>query len=211
MAYIIAITGGIGSGKSTVAHTFAKLGIPLVDTDIIARQVVKPNSFAFRLIVEKFGLSILRSNGSLDRINLKKRIFKVPSDRIWMESLLHPVILKKSQDRIFSINSPSYIIWIVPLLIENRSYLFRANRVLLVDTDYQSQIQRAMKRDNMKYEEVKKIILVQSSRQNRLSFADDIIDNSGYPQDIRDQVIRLHLYYLKLAKKFQITLSSTYL
>lgn len=195
--YIVALTGGIGSGKSTVANAFAALGVPLVDADVIAREVVQPDSPALHAIVQRFGPAMLSADGSLDRAALRARIFSDPAEKAWLNGLLHPLIQRQTEQQLRSARTP-YVLWVVPLLIEN-SLQQRANRVLVVDVDRERQIARTLSRDGVSRAQVENILASQVSRQQRLACADDIIDNSGRPEEITDRVATLHQRYLALA------------
>lgn len=195
--YIVALTGGIGSGKSTVANAFAALGVPLVDADVIAREVVQPESPALHAIVQRFGPAMLSADGSLDRAALRARIFSDPAEKAWLNSLLHPLIQRQTEQQLRSARTP-YVLWVVPLLIENNLQQ-RANRVLVVDVDRERQIARTLSRDGVSRAQVENILASQVSRQQRLACADDIIDNSGRPEEITDRVATLHQRYLALA------------
>ena len=146
MPYIVALTGGIGSGKTTVANEFAKLGVPLVDADVIARQVVEPNSPALESITRHFGKDVILPNGALNRQRLREIVFSKPDEKKWLNSLLHPLIQQETQKQFQQINYP-YVLWVVPLLIENNIHHL-ADRVLVVDVTVEEQIQRTLKRDN---------------------------------------------------------------
>lgn len=195
--YIIALTGGIGSGKTTVANTFAVLGVPLVDADIIARQIVEPGSPILRAIVQRFGPTILHSDGSLDRAALRVRIFSDDREKAWLNGLLHLLIQRKTEQQLRSVHAP-YVLWVVPLLFEN-NLQHRPNRVLVVDVEPEVQIARTLGRDEVSRAQVENILAAQVSRQQRLTCADDIIDNSRCLEEITDQVAALHRCYLVLA------------
>lgn len=195
--YIVALTGGIGSGKSTVANAFSALGVPLVDADVIACEVVKPNSPALRAIVQHFGSVMLSADGSLARTVLRTRIFSEPEEKAWLNDLLHPFIQEQTEQQLRAARAP-YVLWVVPLLIENNLQQ-RANRVLVVDVDREVQIMRTLSRDCVSREQVENILAAQVPRQQRLACADDIIDNSGCPEEIMDHVATLHRRYLMLA------------
>ena len=201
MTYIVALTGGIGSGKSTVADAFANLGVPLVDADIIARQVVEPGMPALAAITSHFGETILRADGTLNRAALREKIFSEPKEKAWLNSLLHPLIQHETQRQLASIDKP-YVLWVVPLLVENGLHN-RANRVLVVDVAPEIQLARTMARDGITRQQAEHILASQASRQQRLACADDIIDNSGDPLVIAPQVASLHQQYLKLAAAAQ--------
>lgn len=195
--YIVALTGGIGSGKSTVANAFAALGVPLVDADVIAREVVEPGSPALRAIAQRFGPAVLNADGSLDRAALRARIFSDPEEKAWLNGLLHPLIKRQTEQQLRSARAP-YVLWVVPLLIENNLQQ-RADRVLVVDVAREVQIARTLSRDGVSREQVENILAAQVPRQRRLACADDIIDNSGRPEEITDRVATLHRRYLALA------------
>lgn len=197
MKYTVALTGGIGSGKSTVANAFAQLGIQVVDADIIARQVVEPGSPALGAIVDYFGPQMLSSEGELNRRLLRERIFDNEEDKAWINALLHPLIQQETQRQIAHASSP-YVIWVVPLLVENQLQ-HRANRVLVVDVSRNTQLRRTMLRDNLTPELTEKILAAQATREARLAVANDVIDNNGAPDAIASDVARLHASYLQYA------------
>ncbi|CAI8880370.1 dephospho-CoA kinase [Kosakonia quasisacchari] len=199
MGFTVALTGGIGSGKSTVANAFAALGVNVVDADIIARQVVEPGTEALHAIVEHFGADILLKNGSLNRRLLREHIFASPADKAWLNGLLHPLIQKLTQRQIAQATSP-YVLWVVPLLVENQLN-DRADRVLVIDVSVETQISRTMQRDGVSREHAEKILAAQASREARLAIADDVIDNNGAPDAIVSDVARLHAAYLYYASQ----------
>lgn len=199
MVYTVAITGGIGSGKTTVANKFAQLGITVIDADIIARTVVKPEKNALKSIVQHFGPSMLLSDGTLNRRALRERIFASPQEKAWLNALLHPLIHQETQDQIARATS-DYVLWVVPLLVENQLHK-KADRVLVVDVEPDVQIIRTMQRDNVSRKHAEQIIAAQASRETRLAIADDVIDNSGRPDAVDGEVKRLHQRYLQLAAK----------
>lgn len=199
MTYIVALTGGIGSGKTTVANEFAKLGIPLVDADIIARQVVEPGSAALNTISKRYGADIIHSDGSLNRQRLRDIIFSDTKEKKWLNALLHPLIHQKTQQQLKQANN-SYVLWIVPLLFENNlSHL--ADRVLVIDVTPEEQISRTVERDNVSEEQVANILKAQSSREYRLAHADDVITNHNGELNISDKVAKLHERYITLAQR----------
>ncbi|WP_039057438.1 dephospho-CoA kinase [Enterobacter sp. Bisph1] len=199
MGYTVALTGGIGSGKSTVANAFAAQGINIVDADIIARQVVEPGTDALRAIAGHFGADILLADGSLNRRLLRERIFASPADKAWLNGLLHPLIQQLTQRQIAQATSP-YVLWVVPLLVENQLY-DRADRVLVIDVPVETQIARTMQRDGVSREQAEKILAAQATREARLAIADDVIDNNGAPDAIASDVARLHAAYLDYASQ----------
>lgn len=199
MKYTVALTGGIGSGKSTVADTFSRAGITIVDADIIARQVVEPGQPALDLISQHFGRELLLSDGSLNRRALRERIFNSTADKHWLNALLHPLIHQRTHDKIEQATSP-YVLWVVPLLVENNLQR-KADRVLVVDVPVELQIARTMKRDNASRAHAEQILAAQTSREHRLAIADDVINNDGHPDAIEQHVDNLHRQYLMLATR----------
>ncbi|MCI8903582.1 MAG: dephospho-CoA kinase [Enterobacter sp.] len=197
MGYIVALTGGIGSGKSTVADAFSRLGITIIDADIIARQVVEPGTPALKAIEDHFGQSILTADGTLNRRQLRERIFSDASEKRWLNALLHPIIHQETQRQIAAADSP-YVVWVVPLLVENQLQK-RADRVLVVDVSPETQIQRTMTRDHVSREHAEQILAAQATRAQRLAVADDVINNNGAPDAIASDVARLHAQYLTFA------------
>jgi dephospho-CoA kinase len=198
MPYVVALSGGIASGKSTIADLFAKLGVPIVDADIIARQVVQAGSYAFNQIVKHFSQEILLTNGELDRSQLREIIFNNDHERLWLNDLLHPIIQQETQKQI-AMQSTTYLIWVVPLLIENNLHIW-ADRVLIIDTSLSLQLERLVKRDNISESLAKKMIQSQVSLKKRLSYADDIIVNDGNLLSLTTQVNLLHQQYLNSFK-----------
>ncbi len=197
MGYIVALTGGIGSGKSTVADAFLRLGIAVIDADVIARQVVEPGMPALNAIRAHFGEEVMNPDGTLNRRHLRECIFSDSSEKVWLNALLHPIIHQETQRQIRSATS-AYILWVVPLLVENQLHK-KANRVLVVDVSPETQIQRTMARDNVSRQHAEHILAAQATREARLAVADDVIDNDGAPDAIASDVARLHAQYLKYA------------
>nr|WP_220273221.1 dephospho-CoA kinase [Pantoea ananatis] len=191
------MTGGIGSGKSTIAGYFAASGVDIIDADVIAREVVEPGTPALQAIIERYGDAILTEQGTLQRSRLREIIFSTPDEKTWLNALLHPLINARTQQLKAQAASP-YVLWVVPLLVENRLQR-QADRVLVVDTDEETQLRRTLQRDNVSLEQAKRILAAQATRQQRLDCADDIIDNSGAPEKALPQVAKLHQLYLKLA------------
>ncbi|WP_449550669.1 dephospho-CoA kinase [Lelliottia amnigena] len=197
MGYIVALTGGIGSGKSTVADAFSRLGIVIVDADIIARQVVEPQTPGLRAIEAHFGKDIINSDGTLNRRLLRERIFSRPEEKTWLNALLHPMIHQETQRQISAATSP-YVLWVIPLLVENQLQ-HKANRILVIDVLPETQLQRTMLRDNVTRQHAEQILAAQATREARLAVADDVIDNNGAPETIASDVARLHAHYLTYA------------
>ncbi|MRS90726.1 dephospho-CoA kinase [Enterobacteriaceae bacterium RIT714] len=197
MGYIVALTGGIGSGKSTVADAFARLGITIIDADIIARQVVEPHTPGLNAIQAHFGDNIIHADGTLNRRLLRERIFSHPAEKTWLNALLHPMIHQETQRQISEATSP-YVLWVVPLLVENQLQ-YKANRILVVDVSRETQLQRTMLRDKVSRQQAEQILAAQATREARLAVADDVIDNDGAPDNLASDVARLHAQYLTYA------------
>ncbi|WP_318521510.1 dephospho-CoA kinase [Photobacterium leiognathi] len=199
MSLVIGLTGGIGSGKTTVANLFADTyGINIIDADIVAREVVEPNTFGLNAIIEKCGKEILLEGGTLNRAKLRDAIFSQPELKTWLNNLLHPLIREKMQQDINQSQSP-YCLLVVPLMVENNLQTM-THRLLVVDVDEQVQIERTQQRDNVSIEQIKNILASQASREQRLDAADDVITNNGDNKALVSQVEQLHLQYLKMSQ-----------
>lgn len=196
---LVGLTGGIGSGKSTVADYFRSLNITVIDSDQITRDLVAPHTPSLQLIVNKFGKAILEPDGSLNRAKLKKHIFQSEPDRLWLENLLHPLVKKQILDLKKNVPKNSYYLVAIPLLVETH-FESAVDRVLVVDCPETEQIARVMKRDGLTQAEIEAIIQTQASRTARLAKADDIIRNDKSESDLKDKVIELHNKYSFLAK-----------
>lgn len=204
MTYVVGLTGGIGSGKSTIAELFAELGVPLVDADLVARQVVEKGSPLLAEIVAHFGPEILLEDGALNRAALREKIFANETQKHWLNQLLHPAIRHEMLRQLAAQHAP-YCIFMVPLLIENNLTAL-CQRVLVVDVSEQTQMTRASQRDNNQLALIKNIMQSQVSRSERLQHADDVIHNDAdlsesLPQ-LKQKVLDLHHLYLQLAEKF---------
>jgi len=200
MPYIVALSGGIASGKSTVANLFAEQGVPIVDADVIAKKVVEKGSLALKHIEQHFGQDILLADGNLNRSKLREVIFNNEQHRKWLNQYLHPIIQNETTLQISLLDSP-YIIWVVPLLVENSLYK-KANRVLIIDTSKEIQIARLKNRDNISEYLAKNMLLSQATNTERLSYADDVIVNNGDTSMLSSQVKQLHNKYLKLSQDY---------
>ncbi|MGL6572745.1 dephospho-CoA kinase [Aeromonas hydrophila] len=198
--YVVAITGGIGSGKTTVANQFAELGIEVVDADVIAREVVEPGTPALAAIAAHFGSEVITPAGQLDRRRLRERVFTDPQAKGWLNALLHPLIRTEMQRQCAAARSP-YCLLVVPLLVENRLTAL-ANRVLVIDVDEATQIERTCRRDGVSREQAQAILAAQASRAERLAAADDVLDNqNGTPEAIKSRILALHETYLAFASQ----------
>jgi len=193
----IALTGGIASGKSTVADLFAEYGIPVIDTDVIARELVQPGMPALDEIRFAFGNDVVDEEGKLDRKSMRKVVFSDPERRKELESILHPRIRDGVVAQSEATNGPYQII-AVPLLVGSPIQQFM-DRVLVVDCDEETQMRRLLARDAENEEQARRILASQASRQDRLAIADDVISNDDELTDTRSQVDALHSKYLILA------------
>jgi len=193
----VALTGGIASGKSTVANLFAELGIPLIDTDVIAREVVEPGRPALAAIVAAFGPGVLDAQGCLDRRRMRERIFADPTAKQGLEAILHPAI-RAEMERQSRVAGGPYQVLVIPLLAESgrRDHV---DRVLLVDVPEALQVQRLALRDGVSREQAEAALNAQATRAERLAIADDVIQNSGRVDELKHQVRALHEKYLQFA------------
>lgn len=196
MTLVVGLTGGIGSGKSAAADRFAELGIPVVDADIASRAVVEPGMPALKSIADHFGKNILLSDGALDRAQLRHRVFAEPSERKWLQGLLHPLINQYIKERIAA-SDAKYTILVNPLLIESGQHVW-CQRLLVIDVPVEVQIERTMQRDNNTRDQVENIIKAQADRETRLSLTDDVIVNDQDLSHLQAEVDKLHETYLEL-------------
>ena len=194
--WILGLTGGIGSGKSAAARCFVDLGVHLVDADDAARWVVEPDRPALAQIAEHFGGAVLLADGALNRPALRELIFKDPQQRVWLEGLLHPLIREEIREYLSRSESP-YSILVSPLLLETTQHQM-VQRVLVIDVPEAVQVERTVLRDTTNEEQVRAILKVQASRDERLSRADDVIVNDCDPAWLKREVERLHHFYLTL-------------
>ena len=187
---IIGLTGGIGSGKTAVSETFEKLGITVVDADLASRVVVEKGKPCLEEIAKHFGDDILNENDELNRAKLREIIFNSDSEKLWLESLLHPAIAEQIKDELNASKSP-YTILVSPLLLETNQRDF-CDKVLVVDVPIELQMERTTKRDGVSEDQVKSIIKSQINRDERLQLADEIIINEGTIEDLEVIVRELH-------------------
>jgi dephospho-CoA kinase len=197
--YTVGLTGGIGSGKSAVAALFAKLGIAVIDTDEIARELTRAGGAAIEPIRAAFGSGLIGADGALDRTRMRRLVFADPARKRKLESILHPLIRKESARRVESSGGP-YAILVVPLLAEGGVDRSRYQRVLVVDCSEAQQIERVMRRSGLPENEVRDILASQATREQRLAIADDVIDNRGDPEALERQVSALNEKYITLAR-----------
>lgn len=194
----IGLTGGIASGKSVVADMFAELGVPVIDTDLIAREVVQPGQPALDEIRERFGETIIDAAGNLDRAALRKLIFHDDDARLDLEAILHPRIGAETRRQADAANG-DYQLIVVPLLVGSPLLQF-VDRVLVVDCQEDTQIRRLLERDTESVEQAERILAAQASREERLAIADDVVNNDHSLDHVRDQVIDLDRKYQRLTR-----------
>jgi len=195
--FIVGLTGGIGSGKSEVTRRFAQLGIEVADADEIAREVVRPGEPALKEIREHFGEQVINEQGELDRTGVRDIIFSNPQEKIWLENCLHPRINQRIREKLAKASSP-YAILASPLLLETSQHQL-VDRILVVDTTEELQLERASKRDQKNRAQIQAIMATQIDRAQRLARAQDIIYNNGELGELDDQVARFHQTYLSMA------------
>ncbi|MCG6871664.1 MAG: dephospho-CoA kinase [Gammaproteobacteria bacterium] len=193
----LGLSGGIGSGKSAAADHFAALGASVVDTDVLARQVVAPGQPAFDEILSRFGPEFLNRDGSLDRAALREEVFRDPDQRVRLEAIVHPRIRERILAAWDDATGP-YGVLVIPLLAEaGRRYSL--DRVLVIDAPEELRIARVMARDGVDEPSVRRVLAAQAARNQRLALADDVIDNRGSLAELLGQVAALHRGYLELA------------
>lgn len=189
---VVGLTGGIGSGKSTVARLFGELGVHWVDADDVARELVEPGSPALAEISGHFGAKILTAEGALDRAQLREIVFEKPEERAWLEALLHPIIREELVRQLNPENYQlPYVLLVSPLLLETDQHQL-VDRIVVIDVPKDVQLERTMARDANSREQVERIIAAQMSREDRLARADEVIDNDRPLDDVTRQVRELH-------------------
>lgn len=193
MVLKIGLTGGIGSGKSTACEIFSELGVPVIDADVIAHELVKPGMPAFNEIKIIFGTEIISSDGTLDRKIIRDKIFANEIDRKKLENILHPAVYEEISIQVKNINS-KYCIISIPLLLETNASK-TVDRILVIDVPRELQLERASNRDRTNKSDIDAIIDSQISRKDRLSAANDIVDNKGNINDLRKKICDLHEFY----------------
>ena len=197
--FVVVLTGGIASGKTAVSDLFAKRGVPVIDTDLIAHQIVEPGQPALDQVSVEFGRDFLNAEGRLDRRKMRDAIFSNPELKTRLENILHPAIAAEASRQVALLDEP-WCILVIPLLVESDLFPW-IDQVLVVDVEEEIQINRVMARDEISREQALAILNAQSSRQDRLALADDIIENSGSLEQLRTRVDQLYEQYTALAEK----------
>ncbi len=196
--FTVGLTGGIGSGKSTVANLFAELGVPVIDTDVVARQLTEPGGAALEAIRAAFGEDVILADGMLDRAALRRRVFADAAARRQLEAILHPRIRQMVEQSLATLDAP-YALIVIPLLVETGGYRDVLRRVLVVDCPEALQVARVMARSGLARDEVDAILAAQAGRAERLAAADDVIVNDASAAALRAEVTALHQRYLAYA------------
>lgn len=199
---VVALTGGIGSGKTTAAARLTELGVPVIDADVIAHELTAAGEPALEAIGQLFGPKVFLADGSLDRTALRRLVFRDPSERKRLESILHPRIRARMLERLAALDAP-YAVLVIPLLFE-ANQMDLADRILVIDLPEEEQVRRVSKRSNLTQDEIERILASQVGRRVRLEGADDVISNSGDRAALFAQLDQLHRRYLTLAAKRQI-------
>ncbi len=208
MSYLVGLTGGIGSGKSTVAALFAELGVPIIDTDAISHQLTQSGGDAIPAIRAAFGEAYIDATGALDRSKMRERVFSEKPERVisdtsakhQLEEILHPLILAQTKSQAAASSAP-YVLLVIPLLFETNSYQGWLNQTLTVDCSEQTQLARSTRRSGLDEQAVRAIMAQQLSRSERLKRANDAIQNDGSLTEIRQQIAQLHQRYMNLASR----------
>jgi dephospho-CoA kinase len=196
---VVALTGGIGSGKTTVSQRLAELGAAVIDTDLIAHALTAPGGAAMAAIATAFGPGAIAADGSLDRVAMRRMIFNDARARHRLEAILHPLIRARMDEQLAQVQAP-YAVLAIPLLFET-GWTDVADRILVVDLPESLQVARVMARGDLSAEEVRPILASQARRETRRQGADDLIDNSGILEDLMARTTDLHRRYLRLAQK----------
>jgi dephospho-CoA kinase len=196
--YAVVLTGGIASGKTTISNLFARLGVPVVDTDVIIRKLLEAGETACEQVHEHFGDAILAADGSIDRARLRQIVFNRSDEKSWLETMLHPLIYQRSREAIRRHAGASYVLVVVPLLFET-DFQSLVDRVLAVDCPAETQIERLVRRDRIDRELACRMVAQQLDNEARIERAHDSIDNRGDGSDLEAQVAELHRRYLQLA------------
>jgi dephospho-CoA kinase len=199
--YSVGLTGGIGSGKSTVARLFAAAGAAVIDTDLISHRLTAANGAAIAQIKASFGARFILPDGAMDRSRMRAAVFAEPDAKARLEAILHPMIRQQTELAAQQAQG-AYLIFVVPLLVESGVWQQRVSRILVVDCSEQTQIERVMQRNALSKAEVQTIIANQATRAERLAIADDIVTNDSDHAQLEQQVNNLHRTYLACAQSY---------
>ena len=199
---LIGLTGGIGSGKTTVSDLLAKLGAGIIDTDLIAHQITAPNGAAISLIEKQFGPDFIAADGALNRDKMRSLVFTSPEARKSLETIAHPLIRQETTRQALQLNKDGapYLVFVVPLLVESGSWRHLIDLLVVVDCPKETQIKRVMQRSNLPEEEIERILAAQASREDRLKHADVVIENQGSLEELEAEVENLHQKILQFQK-----------
>jgi len=194
--FIVALTGGIGCGKSEATRVFAELGVPIVDLDVISHRLTNEDQAILRQIATQFGASFINADGTLNRNAMRKLVFSDPQARSQLNAILHPAIHREAIATLERHQNHPYAILAIPLLDKHSPYLSSINRILLIDCDEQTQIERVKARSQLSEEEIRRIIQAQSSQAARLEIADEVIENNGNLAELREKILAIHQKYI---------------
>ncbi len=201
MTWIVGLTGGIGSGKTQASNAFEALGVPVIDTDLISHAITAPNGLAITAIREAFGDKLISPSGGLDRKAMRELVFQNPDARHKLEAILHSLIANVTMASIAQHTDAPYVVLVVPLLAESPQWLKRCDRVLVIDCEVETQIERVMARSHLTREAVMAIIATQATRDARKAIANEVIVNESTVEALTQQVRRLHDFYLNMARQ----------
>lgn len=199
-AFVVAVTGGIASGKSAVCGRLVELGVPLIDADVVAREVVQPGQPALAEIRAAFGADLIAADGTLDRKRMRAHVFTRPSERKRLEAILHPRIRVRMRELAAMVDAP-YCVLAIPLLVESGGAYEWVDRVVVVDSAPEDQIARLMQRDGVQEALARGMVAAQVSRAERLAIADDVVANDGTLDQLRERTDALHARLLELAQR----------
>ena len=197
--FSVGLTGGIASGKTTISDLFCQRGVPIIDTDVISKELLEPNGEAFAQTVSHFGNDIVTETGVIDRVKLRQLVLSSPDEKKWLETMLHPLIYDRSDEAILQNSMADYVLVVVPLLFET-NFQSLVDRFLVVNCPAEVQIERLLRRDNIDLELAHKMLAQQLTNQERQAMAHDIIDNQQDKQALQSRVDHLHQDYLALSK-----------
>jgi len=197
--FSVGLTGGIAAGKTTLSNLFAELGVPVIDTDIISRKLLEPGEPGYDQVCDHFGDNIMGTDNKIDRAKLREIVFSNPDEKTWLETMLHPLIYRRSHDAILEHAMADYVLLVVPLLFET-NFQSLVDRILVIDCPPELQLERLVQRDHIDESLARKMLAQQLSNAERLVRAHDIVDNSDNANGLESQVEALHQRYLQLSR-----------